>query len=89
MVENLGGLKFSQSPILAPKWVSNNAFGQVQKLLIWCFYTHNNIFKDQRGSPRKTFWKSTHDLLARQASLHLHLELDKRWKVIIFCMFYI
>jgi hypothetical protein len=54
MVENLGGLKFSQSPILAPKWVSNNAFGQVQKLLIWCFYTHNNIFKESKleGSKR-------------------------------------
>jgi hypothetical protein len=27
-------VKFSQSPILAPKWASNNALAQVQKLLI-------------------------------------------------------
>jgi hypothetical protein len=36
MAENLGGVKFSESPILAPKWASNNALGQMQKLLIWC-----------------------------------------------------
>jgi hypothetical protein len=36
-------VKFSQSPILAPKWASNNALGQVQKLLIWCLLSLSQI----------------------------------------------
>jgi hypothetical protein len=37
MVENGGGVKFSQSPIWAPEWSSDNALAQVHELLIRCY----------------------------------------------------